>query len=427
MPPTPLYDFLFAGGGLSALSLAYRLAATPGLQDRTMLIVDPAGGSALAEHPARSWSFWSNSATPFDSLIQHSWSRLRLVDHDGAQTLDLGPYRYNLIHGPDFHAHVRGVLAQHPNVTFLPARVARIDDGSAAAGVIVDGRPYAGRWVFDSRFRAVDLQRALAPVRAAAARAALHEGLPTGSLRAEYRARPRRAQPYHCLCQHFVGWYIETYAPVFDVETATLFDFRTPAPRRPEARGEWRFFYVLPLSPCRALVEYVTLTPDDADQALAHYLERILGVRGYTVVARECGVNPLTDRPFPRRAGRHVLTLGTVGGRVKPSSGYAFTRIQRDSDAIVRSLKRWRHPFALPADGAFYRLCDALLLDLLAQPGLPAAPLFRRLFANNPPQRVLRFLDERASPLDNLRLMASMPAGLFLRAFARVTYRRLTA
>jgi lycopene beta-cyclase len=427
MPPTPLYDFLFAGGGLSALSLAYRLAAAPALRDRTMLIVDPAADSALAAHPARSWCFWSDAPTPFDHLVRHSWSRLRLVDHDGEQTLDLGRYRYNYISGPDFHAHVRDALAQRPQVTFLPARVSRIDDGSAAAGVVAGGRPYAGRWVFDSRFRPVDAQRALAPVRAAAAQAAVLEGLPPGSLRAQYRAQPGRRQPYQCLCQHFVGWYVETSVPAFDVSAATFFDFRAPASRRPAARGEWRFFYVLPLSPCRALIEFVTLTPDDADQALAHYLERVLGVRDYAVVARECGVNPLTDRPFPRRAGRHILTLGTVGGRVKPSSGYAFTRIQRDSDAILRSLLRWRHPFALPPDGGFYRLCDALLLDLLAQPGLPAAPLFRRLFANNPPERVLRFLDECASPADNLRLMASMPVGLFLRAFARVSYRRLTA
>jgi lycopene beta-cyclase len=427
MPPTPLYDFLFAGGGLSALSLAYRLAAAPGLRDRSMLIVDPALGADSVERAARSWAFWSASPTPFDHLVRHSWSRLRLVDHGGDQTLDLGRYRYNLIRGSDFHAHVRATLAQRPNVTFLPARVTRIDDGSAAAGVIAAGRPYAARWVFDSRFRPVDAQRALAPVRAAAAQAAVLEGRSSRALRAEYRTRAGLPQAYHCLCQHFIGWYVETSAPAFDVSAATFFDFRTPAPRRAEARGEWRFFYVLPLNPCRALVEYVTLTPDDADQALAHYLERVLGVRGYTVVARESGVNPLTDRPFPRRAGRHVLTLGTAGGRVKPSSGYAFTRIQRDSDAILRSLRRWGHPFALPGDSAFYRLCDALLLDLLAQPGLPAAPLFRRLFANNPPERVLRFLDERASPADNLRLMASMPAGLFLRALARVSLRRLTA
>jgi lycopene beta-cyclase len=360
----------------------------------------------------------------FDSLVSHTWSRLRVLDHGYNQVLDLGRYRYQLIRGADFHAHVRGLLAQRPNVTFLPARVSRVDDGSAAAGIVADGRVYAGRWVFDSRFRPVDAVRALAPVRAAAAHAAAQELLPQRRLRAEFEAQAAHHPRYYCLCQHFVGWFVETDTPVFDVGAATLFDFRAPAPRQPERQGEWRFFYVLPLAPDRALVEFVTLTPADADQALAHYLERVLGVRGYRVTGIERGVNPLTDRPFPRAAGRHVLTLGTAGGRVKPSSGYAFTRIQRDSDAIVASLLRWGHPFALRPDGPFFRLCDALLLDILAQPGAQAAPLFRRLLANNPPERVLRFLDERTSPLQNLQLMASMPAGLFLKSFARLVLRR---
>ncbi|MCC6189760.1 MAG: Lycopene cyclase [Anaerolineales bacterium] len=421
MPPTPLYDFVFAGGGLSALSLAYRLVQTPGLRDRSILIVDPDEA-----HPtAHTWCFWADRPMPFDHLIRQSWPRLRLLDQDYQQTLELGPFHYHLIRGHDFFSHVRAALAEHPTVTFLPERVTRLEDGSAAGGVVAGNHIYAGRWVFDSRFRPVDTLRALAPLRAADAQAAaqsipLSSSLPRGVLASVAAAERAR---YHTLCQHFVGWTIETDAPVFDTSAATFCDFRAPTSRRPE--GEWRFFYLLPLAPNRAQVDYVTLTSAEADQAIRHYLERVLDIGEYRVVSRERGVNPLTDRPFPRRTGRHVLTLGTAGGRVKPSAGYAFTRIQRDSDAVVRSLQRYGHPFAVPPDPLFYRLCDALLLNVLEHQGRLAPALFRRLFARNPPARILRFLDERSGPVENLQIIASMPVPLFLRAFLRVLRRQL--
>jgi lycopene beta-cyclase len=399
--PTPIYDFVFAGGGLSALSLADRLASTPGLQDRSLLIVDP--DDPTREH--RTWCFWAEAPTRYDALAYRRWGRLRLVNGAGTHTLDLAPYHYQMIRALDFYADVRGRLAARPNITFRADRVTRLEDNAQGTQAHLESGGLAvGRWVFDSRFRPVDARRALEPVRAAETRA--WAGLPQ-------LAAALEAARYHCLCQHFVGWLVQTERPAFDPAAATFFDFRTDHQR------EWRFFYVLPLDADRALVEYVTLSAADAEQALAHYLGRVLNVGPYQVLARERGANPLTDRPFPRRTGQRTLTLGTAGGRVKPSSGYAFTRIQRDAEAITRSLARHGHPFDLPADAGFYRLCDSLMLDVIQRQGHLAAPLFSRLFARNPPARVLRFLDERTSPLDNLRLMATMPPGLMLRALGR--------
>jgi lycopene beta-cyclase len=47
-----------------------------------------------------------------------------------------------------------------------------------------------------------------------------------------------------------------------------------------------------------------------------------------------------------------VLAIGVNGGRIKPSTGYAFSRVQADSEAIVQSLLTHGHPFALPAGPA---------------------------------------------------------------------------
>ena len=182
-----------------------------------------------------------------------------------------------------------------------------------------------------------------------------------------------------------------------------------------------RFFYVLPFTEHRAFVEYVACTPtppnwEEREHALAAYLNASLGITNYCIGAREGGTNPLTDRPFPRRIGRHIMTIGALGGRIKPSSGYAFMRIQQDSAAIVKSLLRAGHPFDVPPDARRYRWYDAAMLDIMARQGERIKPIFTSMFTRNPIGRIFRFLDERSSPWDDLRLAATLPPMLALRA-----------
>jgi lycopene beta-cyclase len=261
-----------------------------------------------------------------------------------------------------------------------------IEDAEDAARVTVGDRVYAGRWAFDSLLRPAELK-------------------PDG---------PR----YRYLKQHFTGWEIETQRDAFDPSTPTLFDFRTPQ------NGSMRFVYTLPLSEQRALIEYTLfsaglLKREEYERGLREHIESRLGIAEYRIIGEENGVIPMTDRPFPRRAGRRVMTIGTRGGRVKPSTGYAFLRVQRDSAAIVQSLLTHGHPFGVPRDSAWYRLHDAIMLEVMARDGGRMARIFTDLFKNNPIERVFRFLDESGSIRNDLRLLASLPPGPFLRALFR--------
>ena len=218
-----------------------------------------------------------------------------------------------------------------------------------------------------------------------------------------------------------MGWEIETDRPAFNPELPTLFDFRTPQ------RGAMRFFYVLPFSERRALVEYTLfsnrlLPLAEYEIALREYLSGALGLERYHILEEERSLIPMTDQPFPRRTGKRVLNTGTRGGRVKASSGYAFDRIQRDAVAVTRSLQRHGHPFDLPKAPSRYRTFDAILLDILQDRGDLGAPVFAQLFRRNPVQRIFRFLDEEGGWGENLALMASVPPLPFLRAWLRVRF-----
>ena len=369
------YDFIIIGAGASGLSLACHLAASP-LHDLSILIVE----RSLHEHPKRTWAFWEKSGAPvpFGEVALHSWDRLLVADSRRTLTLHTEPYRYKAVSSADFYRCAHEKLSAFPNVEFLEGSVGVAQDGKMGevgkdgASICVGRERFQGQWVFDSRFK-------------------LHDFHPS--------------QRYNYLRMQIRGWEIETDRPCFDPQIATFLDFRTQ-----QTAGGPCFLYLLPYHGQRALVEHVACLPaterlmrkQEEEHALKSYIERTLGVTGYTIVGEEQGVNPMTDYPFPRRTGRegsHVMTIGIAGGMLKPSTGFAFARIQRDSQAIVRSLLVHGHPFDVPPTEWPYRLSEPLMLWLMARHGDRIGSLFGALFKVGRTHRILSFLDEKGLPL----------------------------
>jgi lycopene beta-cyclase len=399
------YDFILSGGGLAGLSLAYHLINSP-LRDRSILIID----KDAKQQNDRTWCFWEEQPTLFDEIAYQVWQRLRFVSDDFSREFDLAPYRYQMVRGIDFYDFTRENLSACRNVTFVRGNIDRIDDGSDRATVTVDGQSFSGSWVFDST---------LPP--------SLRGSVPTDSLLARGDAGDNREDAvvehqrdhYHHLNQHFRGWEIETDRPVFNPQLPTLFDFRT------RQAGHMRFVYTLPFAENRALIEYTLfsaqlLQSEEYDAGLKTYIEDVLGIKQYTINHVEAGVIPMTDRPFPRRLGQRVMSIGTKGGRVKPSTGYAFLRIQRDSAAIVQSLIENDQPFELPARRGRYNLHDAILLNIMTHHPDDLKPIFTIMFKHNPIQRIFHFLDETATVSEEARFIASLPPWRFLQALFRL-------
>jgi lycopene beta-cyclase len=114
------------------------------------------------------------------------------------------------------------------------------------------------------------------------------------------------------------------------------------------------------------------------------------------------------------------MSIGMCGGRIKPSTGFAFMRVQADSAAIVQSLLKHDQPFDVPEDSERYRLYDSLLLDIMEREPERIQSIFAALFKRNSIEQVLSFLDERASLAQNVRMIATLPPAPFLQALMRV-------
>lgn len=392
------YDIIIAGGGCAGLSLAYQLIHSP-LRNRAILIIDRDD----KDQNDRTWAFWTDSPTPFQPVVEREWRQLQFVTEAGEHLIPTDPWRYVMIRGDKWYRCIRELLAQHPNITWLKAPVKRIEDQPDGALVYFDPdnhgpAPVAcvkGAWVFDSLFNISAF-------------------------------KPDPGSSLH-LQQHFKGWHIETPDDRFDVDAATIFDFRTPQ-ASDRGVGDMRFFYLLPTSPRTALVEYVGLHLVDFDTLLDGYVRAVLHISDYRIISNEIGITPMTDYAFPRQIGRHVMAVGIQGGLAKATTGYAYTRIQNDSAAIVASLMECGHPFAVPSvNRPAYRLLDSVMLEVMRTNPTCLKPTFEAMFSANPGLRVFRFLDERAGFAEVIKLVLTLPKLPFIAGAGRLAFARIRA
>jgi lycopene beta-cyclase len=385
--PSPRYDYLVTGAGAAGLSLVYHLNRA-GLTDRRILLLDRAPKTG----DDRTWCFWEAGVGAFEPIVFRSWERIAFYGEGFSGTWAIAPYRYKMIRSVDFYRFMSAWLDDQPNIERELAEVAHVEsDGDEAVVRTRDGRVYRGAWAFNS---------------------ILFDP-------------PARQPDYHFLLQHFLGWVIRTPQRSFDPQVATLMDFRVAQ------FDDARFVYVLPLDEHSALVEYTVFSPallprEEYGRHLASYIAEQLHIATFDVQHEEFGVIPMTDAPFPAGQGGRVINIGTAGGCTKPSTGYTFLRIQRRSQRIAQALKATGHPGAYDSPGrSRYALFDSVLLNVLESGRAQGRRVFTDLFSRNPPQRVLRFLDEDTTPAEDLRIMSSVDIPAFVGATADEGRRRL--
>lgn len=364
-----IHDYALAGAGVAGLSLA--LALSERHPEASIIVVD----DEWSDVDDRTLSYFSARPLPVDGLCRQVFDRVTFASPGTRLELPLSSYRYRSLRGVDLRREARAHLSRNPNVTLVLGSVDRVEERGDHGAILTDGRTYRARWVFDSRAVA---------------------------------AHPAPGR-HDMVWQRFLGWEVELDRPALDPTSVVLFDFR-------EGGEPVRFHYVLPLSERVGLFELVTFGAPPREADLARYLAQVLPDVGYRILRREGGQSLLTTAPFSRGQGGRVIVIGVAGGMVRPSTGYALTRILDDTASIVAALDQGLHPLAHVRPSRLHRLFDGVFLHLAVHRTELLPAVFRALFTRNPVERVVRFLDDRAGLRDLMAIVLAAPKRLFLGA-----------
>jgi lycopene beta-cyclase len=379
MSASARYDVAILGAGLAGLSLAVRLAG-PHFAGLRVLVIEP----RTHYRRDRTWSGWSMEPHPFEAAVETTWDRWSVVAPGRRVVRGAPGLRYESIPADRLYGLALDRLRAAPHITLRLGVSARAEEDADGVQLRFGGELASARLAFDTR--------------------------PPPGLGAQG------------LTQVFAGWEIETREDVFDPSVATLMDFRRAEP------GAAHFTYVLPSNPRRALIEDTWfappgLQPPDHHTAIREYLRLRHGVTSFEIVFEERGALPMNPM-FRPAAGRRLIPLGTAGGATRPSTGYAFTAIQSQCDAIAIELAAGRVPRAPRRRPAVVRLMDRVLLDMLERQPELAAPVFAGLFDRCDPRTLVRFLNDRASLADLFAVGLAMPTATTSLATLRLLTQR---
>ena len=375
------YDYIFAGGGMAALSLAYYLNNSI-LRSKKILILD----QEYKGSNDHTWCFWEKENNAFDQIVYRNWTGFWFHGtRHFSEFLKLENYNYKMIRSIDFYEFVIPQLNKNPNIEFKKEKVVAINkvEGNSTVVKTIENEFIAHEFVFDSIYK------------------------------------PEFNKPQNNnLLQHFLGWVIETEKPIFEPEKPTLFDFRI------DQNDECRFVYTLPFSTNRALVEFTVfsdklLEKTDYEQELRKYLIEKLGISNesdYQIIETEFGIIPMSDEPVNIIPQKGIIKIGTAGGFVKASTGYSFQRTQKYLQSLVKSLENNQLPQTSDFNNKWKSFLDSVLLNVMVHKRASQADIFTSLFRKNKPKEVLRFLSEESTIWQDLKLMNTVPKITFIKS-----------
>ena len=212
------------------------------------------------------------------------------------------------------------------------------------------------------------------------------------------------------MLQHFSGYEITANHDVFDSTTAILMDFRCD-----QSHG-MHFIYCLPFGARNALVESTLFSTELApkpfyDSAIKRYLKEIIGIDNYRITRREKGVIPMATL---QQRDPLLTGIGANGGAIRPSSGYAFSFIQKQINQIIASAKPGQPLTVKTPHSRFELFMDSIFLRVIRHHSALAPQIFTAMADRLTGDEFALFLSGEAGPRLWTKLVLAMPKWPFI-------------
>ena len=229
-----------------------------------------------------------------------------------------------------------------------------------------------------------------------------------------FDSRPPRTSS-NMMLQHFIGWEVQAKPGSFDDSKAILMDFRCD-----QSHG-MHFIYCLPFSDSQALVESTVFSPNIEqdgfyEAAISTWLSDCAGVGQFKVLRREKGAIPLG---LMRRHDQNYQGIGGNCGAIRPSSGYAFSFIQKQIRKAIRSFEESKKLIFVSPHKKIDLWMDKIFLSVLRHQPQYAPRIFSALAKSLTGDEFAKFLSGEASLKMRIKVIFAMPVWPFITALIR--------
>ncbi len=347
------FDYIILGGGCAGLSLAYELEINGKLKEKNLAIVE----NRKEYKRDKTWSFWRVFDHNFDDCVIKSWNNFSINTSKNSIELKSENYPYQSIDSGKFYNKINSVLSKNKNIFFCKNLQEINSDHSIVFNSLINDE--------------MDKSK---------------------------------------IWQHFQGVEIEVGKNIFDDKILNLMDFNC------EQRNSVHFFYTLPFSKNRALIETTWLsnlqdkTLMDYDIQLKNYIEKNLGIKDYKIKFQEKGAIPLF---YPHNKNNEQINIGSAGGMTRLSTGYTFLNIQEHSRYLCKNIENIKDKKIYEIKKK-YQFLDNIFLKVLKNNPNKMPEIFFKMFQNSS-NTIIKFLSNKSNFFDDFKIISRMPKWLFIK------------
>ena len=347
------FDYIILGGGCAGLSLAYELEINGKLKEKNLAIVE----NRKEYKRDKTWSFWKVFDHNFDDCVIKSWNNFSINTPKKSIELKSENYPYQSIDSGRFYNKINSVLSKNKNIFFCKNLQEINSDHSIIFNSLINDE--------------MDKSK---------------------------------------IWQHFQGVEIEVGKNIFDDKILNLMDFNC------EQRNSVHFFYTLPFSKNRALIETTWLsnlqdkTLMDYDIQLKNYIEKNLGIKDYKIKFQEKGAIPLF---YPQNKNNEQINIGSAGGMTRLSTGYTFLNIQEHSRYLCKNIENIKDKKIYEIKKK-YQFLDNIFLKVLKNNPNKMPEIFFKMFQNSS-NTIIKFLSNKSNFFDDFKIISRMPKWLFIK------------
>ena len=349
------FDYVIIGGGCAGLSLAYELEIHKKLENKTLAIIEP----RLEYKKDKTWSFWKVSPHNFEDCVKKNWKNFSINIPAKTKHLECNNYPYQSIDSGLFYNKIIIKLKENKNINFF------------------------------KNVKEINIENSFI-----------------------FNSVPSLKTDDNSLWQHFYGIEIETKKNFFDEEIINLMDFDC------EQRNSVHFFYTLPYSKNKALIETTWLSKmsDDSEKnyesQIKDYIENHLNLKDYDITYNEEGAIPLF---YPsNHTEKNKINIGTAGGMTRLSTGYTFLNIQEHSRYIRKNIENINKMKIFKINRK-YQFLDKIFLRVIEKYPEKIPSIFYNMFGAST-NAVIKFLSNKSNFLEDLSIILKMPKWTFIKA-----------